>query len=197
MTGHLPVVDGGLTFGTWTDSTSRLLYHDVMPVLLNGVDTSGSVVDLGGGNGLLRTFVPHAVTVDIDASKAPDIVADATTYTGRHDLVVIRYVLHYMPNDVVDGWLTQLRTWHTGPVLVIQFVNDDLAGKLANSVNERKWFRTELDYVHAFERTGWRVASRKRVEYRVEAEFYRNRLAHPSPTAHEEAVMGWLLKVPQ
>lgn len=187
-------VDQGTRFGTWTDETSRLLYRDAMPALLNGVDTSGSVLDLGGGNGLLRQFIPHALTVDSDASKNPDILADITEFYCECDLAVLRYVLHYMSDKKLVKLFADLRDSDAKRVLVIQFVNDDLEAKLANSVNELKWFRSELDLRVLISACGWVVTKRKRLEYRVEAEFYRNRLNHPNPTAHDEAVVSLLLE---
>ena len=73
--------DQGQGFGQWPDPTSRLMYHDVMPVLLSEVDSSRGVIDLGGANGLIREFVDSEVlTVDIDPTKGPDVVADARTW---------------------------------------------------------------------------------------------------------------------
>ena len=136
-------------------------------------------------------FRSHAVTVDTDASKEPDIVADALNYTGTHDLVVMRYVLHYLPDAQVRHLFAHLASYHTGRVLVVQFVNDDLNAKMANSINEVKTFRTEAHLRSLI--APWLVIDRKRVEYTVSAEFYRNRLGHPNPSSHDEAVVGLLL----
>ena len=37
-------IDQGTNFGTWEDTTSRLLYDDAMPAMLNGINTSGNVL---------------------------------------------------------------------------------------------------------------------------------------------------------
>ena len=47
-------IDQGTNFGTWEDTTSKLLYDDAMPAMLNGVNTEGKVLDYGGANGLLK-----------------------------------------------------------------------------------------------------------------------------------------------
>ena len=191
-------VDQGIRFGTWSDSTSRLLYHDIMPVLLNGIDTSGRVGDLGGGNGLLREWFTKLVTIDNDVTKQPDIVDDILTHVGTYDLIVLRYVLHYLTDEQVSALLEPLCSYLNGPFLVIQFVNDNVFDKQRNSVNEVKFFRTEYQLLRLLAptpstTTSWRVLDRKRVDYRVQAEFYRNRLGNPGGYAHDEAVVGLLL----
>jgi hypothetical protein len=185
-------IDQGEAFGRWPDPTSRLIYHDVMPALLNGIDTRGRVADYGGANGLLKAFVPGAVSIDIDASKAPDVVADITTHQGDYDLIVIRYVLHYLTDDQVTGLFRHLASFHRGRILLIQFVNDDKAAKLANSVNETKVFRTEAELLALL--GPWRVIDRKRLDYEVTARFYRERLHHPNPTPHQEGVVALRLE---
>lgn len=188
-------IDAGTEFGTWDDETSRLIYRDAMPALLSGVDTRAKVLDLGGGNGLLRRWFDDVTTVDNDAAKQPDVLADITTYhpTGTYDLVVLRYVLHYLSNAGVYTMMHRLATWHTGPLLVVQFVNDDLHAKYANSRNETKWFRTEEQLCALL--GPWQPTHRVAVEYDVVPEFYANRLAHPNPTGHPERVVAYLCKV--
>ncbi len=184
-------IDQGRAFGTWPNATARLIYHDVMPALLNGVDTSGRVADYGGANGLLKQWIPHAVSVDVDSTKAPDVYDDVLTHVGAYDLVVMRYLLHYLADDQVQALFSHLRDHHDGRILVIQFVNDrDMAGKLANSVNEVKHFRIEAHQRSLITAAGWRVTSRKLVEYTVGADFYRERLGNPAGTAHAEAIVA-------
>ena len=180
--------DQGAVFGTWNEPTARLMYHDIMPLALCGVDTSGRVADYGGANGLLREWIPQAVTVDYDETKNPDIVADIAEHVGEYDLVVMRYVLHYMPDVGVRTLFRHLASFHTGRILVIQFCNDDLASKYLNSIGETKWFRRAEDtfrLVNEF----WRVVEHKVVDYRVDAEFYRQRLGHPDPSGHRETIL--------
>lgn len=180
--------DQGEAFGRWPNVTARLMYHDIMPIALNGIDTSGRVADLGGANGLMKEWIPQAVTVDYDDTKSPDICEDILQHVGDYDLITLRYVLHYMPDDVVRKLLYHIRQYHKGRVLVIQFANDDLAAKQANSVGETKFFRTTIDTMKLLTEY-WRVASAKAVDYVVDADFYRERLNHPSPTAHHETVL--------
>lgn len=190
-------VDQGTRFGTWQDPTSRLMYHDAMPALLSGTPRDELVLDLGGGNGLSREWFPNVVTVDADPAKEPDVVADLLSYVpptpvGR---VLVRYVLHYLDDDQVrELFQHHLPSWHAGEVTVIQFVNDDLAAKLANSVNETKFFRTEEHLHQLVTSPSWRVARRIAVGYDVHPDFYRNRLGHPDPTGHPETVVAYTLE---
>ena len=180
--------DQGAAFGRWPNKTARLMYHDIMPLALNGVDTTGRVADYGGANGLLKEWVPQAVTVDYDVTKGPDICADIRTYVGEYDLIVLRYVLHYMPDEDVRALLKHMASYHKGRLLCIQFANQNLVAKNANSVGETKWFRTPAHTARLVEEH-WQPVSRKTVEYEVDAEFYRWRLNHPNPTGHNETLI--------
>lgn len=196
----MPNVDAGTAFGTWTDETSQLMYTNAMPALLTGVNTRGKVLDLGGGNGLLRRWFDRLTTVDSDPDKQPDVLADITTYQPNvpYNLVVLRYVLHYLPDKQAARTLARIAQWHTGPLLVVQFVaptTADLEAKYANSVNETKWFRTEPQLRALL--GPWEPVHRVAVEYDVVPEFYANRLAHPNPTGHPERVVAYTCKVPQ
>lgn len=182
-------IDQGTTFGTWQDDTSRLIYHDAMPALLNGINTTGTVGDYGGGNGLMKKFIPHATTLDIDADKNPDLVVDCFNYCGRFDLVLMRYLLHYMSDPDVVQLLKHIAFYKSPRILIIQFVNNDLAAKKANSVNESKWFRSEQQLFALVKKSGWVVRQRKALEYQVSAEFYFNRLRHKNATPHAETIL--------
>lgn len=192
-------VDAGTAFGTWPDATSRLIYHDAMPALLSGTYTTSPTVDLGGGNGLARQWFPHLTTVDSDEAKRPDVVADVLTWQPapgrRYDRVLLRYVLHYLADAQVEALLRHVATWHDGELLVIQFVNDDLAAKRANSVNETKHFRTEAQLLALL--APWSPQRRLALDYVVEPEFYRNRLGHPNPTGHPERVVAYTCRKAQ
>ena len=188
-------VDGGVGFGLWPQATAQFMYHDVMPALLNGFNVDGrSVVDLGGGNGLLKRWIPHAVSVDVDADKRPDVHMDLRDVRASGlmwDAGVLRYVLHYMDDAAASTLMRDLR-YVVGELLLIQFVNDHLAAKRANSVNEVKWFRDEAGLRALL--SGWQVADRRRIDYRVRADFYRWRLQHPNPTDHDEAIVAYHLR---
>lgn len=186
--------DQGRRFGTWPDRTSRLIYHDAMPALLSGVDTALPTVDLGGGNGLAREWFPYLTTVDSDATKAPDVVADIVHWTPgpgyRPQQALLRYVLHYLP-DGSAGALLRHVAGYCPRLLVVQFVNHDLAAKLANSVGERKWFRPEHQLANLVQSNGWAIDTRLAVDYYVDPDFYRYRLGHPNPTGHPEMVVAY------
>lgn len=176
-------------FGTWDDITSRLMYHDIMPLMLSGVDTSGRVADFGGANGLLKEWIPQAVSVDYDPSKKPDVVGDISIYAGAYDLVVMRYVLHYMSDTDATKLLRKIARMNSKRLFIIQFANDDLTSKLANSIGERKWFRDSADLFSLLAQD-WNIGAWRMVDYEVTAEFYRNRLNHPNPSSHREKVYG-------
>lgn len=195
-------VDQGLQFGTWSDNTSRLIYADAMGALLNGTNVEDRVLDLGGGNGLMAAWFHQVTTVDTDTAKEPDIVADLRSWepgdTRGYDLVLFRYVLHYLTDvELVELFTYHLPEWWSGPVLVIQFVaphDEALRAKRANSVNETKWFRTE-DQLAALLTVSdrWDITRRVAVEYHVDPDFYRNRLGATEPTGHPERVVAYTL----
>jgi len=164
------------------------MYHDIMELALTGVDTSGRVADYGGANGLLKHWIPHSVSVDYDGSKYPDIVADIMTHVGVYDLIVMRYVLHYMTDAEVLRLLRHIASFHDGRLLIIQFVNDDLISKYANSVGETKYFR-DTDDTHSLVSFDWQVQARRFHDYTVDADFYRLRLNHPNPSSHDERIV--------
>jgi len=194
--------DQGLQFGTWSDNTSRLIYADSMNTLLNGTDVHDRVLDLGGGNGLMRGWFDQVTTVDTDTAKEPDIVADLRSWepsdTRAYDLVLFRYVLHYLTDsELVELFTYHLTEWWSGPVLVIQFVAPDaeaLRLKESNSVNEVKRFRTERQLAALLTVSGrWDITRRIAVEYDVDPEFYVNRLGATDPTGHPERVVAYTL----
>ena len=101
-------IDQGTNFGTWEDTTSKLLYDDAMPAMLNGINIKGKVLDYGGANGLLKKYIPNSLSIDIDPTKKPDIVGDIKTYNPNCDLVVMRYLLHYLNDKEVNNLFTHL-----------------------------------------------------------------------------------------
>jgi hypothetical protein len=90
--------DKGIDFGKWSDNTSKLMYFDSLKDILSKINTSGTVADFGGANGILKQFIPNIITIDIDVTKEPDILDNILTHKGVYDLIVIRFVLHYL-ND--------------------------------------------------------------------------------------------------
>ena len=180
--------DQAQAFGTWDNPTARLMYHDIMELALEGVDTSGRVADYGGANGLLKQWIPHSVSIDYDRSKNPDIVADIMTHVGEYDLIVMRYVLHYMTYSNAARLLRHIASFHKGRLLIIQFVNDDLISKYANSIGELKYFRTDEETQNIVT-ADWMIQTRQFHDYMVDADFYRVRLNHPNPSSHAERIV--------
>lgn len=193
-------IDQGQQFGTWTDPTSRLIYHDAMPALLNRLNLDGRWVDLGGANGLMREWLPNLTTVDIDPTKAPDIVADIVDWTPgeQFDAAVCRYVLHYMDHPTVIDFLRHVGSW-ASRLLSIQIVNPRPADKYARSVNEKKYFRTRPHVELLYDMAGWTWEGSASLDYWVGPEFYRNRLGHPNPPPelHEETIILHDLRRPE
>lgn len=194
-------VDRGETFGTWDDETSRFLYRDstleILPLLgiTPGEDPGLRVVDLGGGNGLLRPFIPGIVTVDHDPTKSPDIVGDLLTHEvrGRYDLVVLRYVLHYLDDYDTVRLMDQVRGVRT---LVVQFTNElDLRTKIdfsRKSKEGRKFFRTGEQLENLLPLFGTRLIYKQR--YTVTPGFYLNRLGVVVPRGHEETLRAYVIE---
>lgn len=184
------LLDCGTAFGTWTDKTSRFIYHDAMATMLQGIEHSASVGDLGGGNGLLKQWLPNSIAIDCDATKQPDIVDSVFDYVGTHDALVLRYVLHYLQDNEVLTLMRHLRSYHHGSVLVIQFANNDLATKYGNSYNEQKYFRT-TSQLTALLTEVWQVTKLTTMEYEVGQDFYENRLGVGNKyTPHTETLLG-------
>lgn len=191
--------DGGTRFGTWGDRTSLLLYEGVMPLLLSQVELDGVVGDYGGANGLLRRWVPGAITVDRDPSKHPDVLDDVVHHTGVYDVVVMRYLLHYLTDTEVR---TMLCTVRTDRVVLVQFTNegDELTTKRTISAaagESPKHLRTLVELVTLF-CGGWTLRTHVQVTYRVHPEFYENRLGVTGAPEHGEAVqlMEWTRRHP-
>ena len=188
-------------FGTWTDAASDLMYRGAMPYLLAGLPTAGPVVDLGGGNGLSRGFLPgrQITTVDIDPATGPDVVADALTYTHPEPAatVLVRYLLHYLTDGQVRRLFANLARWHDGDVVVVQFANEDPSAKAVNSADttDRRW-RHPAELLHLLGNLdGWRRGARvNRLDYTVDPEFYTSRLGVPGRYPHAETLLGLALE---
>jgi len=184
--------DQGVNFGTWDDPVSRLMYGHSTPIFLDMVDYSGSVYDLGGGNGLLKQYIPHSISVDIDQNKQPDVIQDIRQFSTKCDLVVIRYVLHYFSDKDVVNLITHIKE-HAKKVMVIQFCNEGVHLKVKRQISkqsdERKYFRNSN---HLF-----RLLSRpidiRSVSYTVTPVFYENRLKINVNCSHSETVFGIVL----
>ena len=181
-------IDQATKFGTWGDETSKWMYNDCIDKILPhcGIKTSMTVADYGGGNGLLKDYIPQAVSIDIDIEKKPDILDDVITHQGRYDMVVMRYLLHYLTDTEVIKMFNNIRSKR---VLVIQFYNEDLKIKYYNSINETKYFRT-FSQILALIPKGRVMFCEK---YAVGKEFYKNRLGNDNGIAHTEFLLAYLI----
>lgn len=181
--------DAGINFGRWADATSKLMYFDSVQTILSKVDTSCVVADYGGANGILKDFIPAIITIDIDESKKPDIVDNIITHKGEYDLIIIRYVLHYLNDYQVLELFNNIKSYHKGKVLVIQFTNEDLKSKYYNSKNEFKYFRTQ----NQLEKLLPNFEHLYNADYQCTSDFYKNRLNIDNAVAHNESVNAYLI----
>lgn len=175
-------VDAGINFGKWGDPTSRFLYEESMFDILPRIQFFGTVADYGGGNGLLKNYVPGLITIDKDVEKKPDIVDDILTHSNPYDIVVLRYVLHYLTDYEVLALMQKLLSNGVQKVLIIQFTNEDLISKYKCSINEKKYFRT-LSQLKALLNNQHPFYTK---EYEVDPDFYQNRLGITIDFSHEE-----------
>ena len=189
-------IDEGKKFGTWNDSISKLMYFDCMDKFLIDIDTSGRVADYGGANGNLKQFIPNSISIDIDSSKNPDLIDNILVHEGNYNLIVIRYVLHYLDENQRNELFEHLRTFHSGKrVLIIQFVNDgkDFNVKRNNSINETKYFLTSETLQKTIE--SFKTLKNDEITYMVTKEFYRNRLNNHNAEEHSETIKSILIEI--
>lgn len=179
-------VDQGTAFGTWADPVSRFMYHEFLDSLVRNdiIKFEGTVGDFGGANGLLKKYIPdhHVTTIDIDASKKPDVVADILQHDDYYGTAFTRYVMHYLTDLEVIRFVNLV---NAGKLLMIEFTNEDLRTKYVNSVEEVKYFRTRSQ-LEALLGGGAKLLHSE--SYTVDAQFYHNRLGTPHGVPHEETV---------
>ena len=181
--------DRGLEFGKWSDRVSKLMYFESTEKILSLIHVPKSVADYGGANGNLKTFIPQAISIDIDTSKKPDIVDNILTHVGKYHLIVIRYVLHYLNDYEVINLFNHLKEFHTGQILVIQFCNETLKEKYINSINEHKYFRTSNQLESLLPKFNL-IYSKK---YQCTKEFYKNRLNIKNAVEHQETINAYYI----
>lgn len=180
-------IDQGTKFGTWDDPVSKLLYFDSTEDILSRIYIPEKVADYGGGNGLLKEFIPHAISIDCDMRKEPDIVDNIVTHEGTYDLVVLRHVLHYLNDREVIKLFENIRA---DRIQIIQFVNIDLKAKYANSFREKKYFRTPSQLVALLPPGGINYTQ----NYTCTKEFYQNRIGGDYPFFdHPETLIGYYI----
>lgn len=191
-------VDGGTTFGTWTDSCAQYMYKTSFLELVNTEQFRGmNVLDVGGGNGLLKTLLSEAnvTTVDIDANKRPDICQDALTYIPdtSPDVVFARYVLHYLTTTQATRLLAHIGTY-CKRMVIIQFVNDWSAIDIKRSISQgsgdhAKTFYRWGDLFALCDRQPWVINRTATTKTTITAEFYRNRLGVSGARQHTESIV--------
>lgn len=172
-------------FGTWNDSISKFLYFDSTKEILKKIQIPKNVADYGGANGNIKRIIPNAISIDIDESKKPDILADIITHKKKYDLVIIRFVLHYL-NDY--QFLQLFDNIKSKKILIIQFINDDLKSKYQNSQNEHKYFRTTKQLEALLPNNYSKIYSKK---YEVDENFYINRLGTGYYKKHDEILNAY------
>lgn len=181
--------DKGKDFGKWSDSTSKLMYFDSIKDILKKIDINGKVADYGGANGILKEFIPNIITIDIDKTKNPDIIDNILTHKGNYDLIIIRFVLHYLSDYEVLELFENINKYHKGKILIIQFTNEDLKSKYKNSINEFKYFRTKIQ----LEKLLPKFNNIYSINYECTKEFYFNRLNIKNGINHIEEINAYLI----
>jgi hypothetical protein len=184
-------IDDGLNFGTWTDPVSRCLYHDSMQHFLRDITTDqfAKVGDFGGANGLIKKFIPQSISIDNDASKNPDICENILSHKGHYDLIVLRYVLHYLTDSEICDFFQNQKN-HSGEIWFIQFANDgvDLKIKRSNSINEgQKFFRSSTE-LFSLINEHLEIIQIKSIGLNITREFYKNRLKNNNAQEHYESI---------
>ena len=179
--------DQGINFGTWNDSISRFLYQDSTEQILNKINIPNLVADYGGANGNLKQFVPQSISIDIDKTKNPDINDNILTHSKYYDLVIIRYVLHYLNDYEV---LQLFETIKAKNILIIQFENNDLKSKYFNSQNEFKYFRTSQQLKQLLPKQAEEIYLKT---YELGKEFYTNRLGKGNYKTHSEILKAYYI----
>ena len=181
-------IDQGENFGKWSDNTSKFLYQSSILEILNKIELPKKIADFGGGNGLLKEIVPSIITIDIDKTKKPDIVDNILTHKGKYDLIIIRYVLHYLNDYELIQLFNNIKSFHKGKLLIIQFCNNDLISKYFNSKNEIKYFRTENQTESLIPKGFKKIFS---MNYICSKEFYKNRLQNENAIEHSEILNAY------
>ena len=181
-------IDQGENFGKWSDNTSKFLYKYSILEILNKIEIPEKTADFGGGNGLLKEIIPNIITIDIDKTKKPDIIDNILTHRGKYDLIIIRYVLHYLNDYELIQLFDNIKSFHKGKLLIIQFCNNDLINKYFNSKNEIKYFRTENQTENLIPKGFKKIFS---MNYICSKEFYKNRLQNENIIEHNEILNAY------
>ena len=125
-----------------------------------------------------------------------NVLDNILSHVGKYDLIVIRYVLHYLTEEQRNELFEHLRTFHRGkPVLIIQFVNDgkDFEIKRKNSINETKYFLTTETLQETIK--SFKTLKNDEISYIVTKDFYRNRLNNHNAEEHSETIHSFLIQI--
>jgi hypothetical protein len=196
-------LDKGADFGLWNDDTSRLMYFDSINVSLSGIDVSDMhIADYGGANSILKDVIKckKYTSIDIDESKHPDVTDNILTHIGRYDLIIIRYVLHYLCDSEIKRLISHIRSFHNGKVLIIQFCNESRDLQIKREISqqaetgvERKYFRNEKYLLRLLK--GLYLIRSTEIRYNVTPEFYKDRLGINTDKSHRETILNLLYDV--
>jgi hypothetical protein len=201
-------------FGNWTDPVSKFMYHDHFARIYADprfdLAKYNRIEDFGGANGKLKTFFGEKLsTIDIDETNNPDFLGNIVNYNGiaeirwrgeirrfkvESDLIIIRYVLHYLTDEEIKRMFENIKSYHKGHILIVQFTNEgeDMEIKKQNSINETKYFRTAKELSQLI--SGFDVISTDTESFTVTNEFYINRLQNFEALPHQEQIQTILMK---
>lgn len=193
-------LDQGKDFGTWGDKVSRLMYQDSNS-MFNCVDFEDKrVADFGGGNGLLGKALglSNYVVVDIDSNKkdTENFINDSIlTHKGEYDVIIIRYVLHYLSDDEVSTLIQNIKSFHKGELIILQFTNEgedlvkkrEVSATFEQPTDGKKYFRNLEDLNDLLSPLREDLDLRKQMTFTITEEFYNNRFGlNISDVSHDE-----------
>lgn len=198
-------LDNGANFGSGDDSVSEYIYRTSAPYFLKNVETENkNVADYGGANGILEIYLNAGkyTVIDIDESKRVSknfIADDIVTHTQKYDLVICRYVLHYLSESRALQLFKQIRQNQSFKVLVIQFTNEKKDLELKRQISakyetgsEQKHFRNCKQLFQLFE--GFEIENVDKIDYLVREDFYQNRFGtNDAFEKHREQIYSVLL----
>lgn len=193
-------LDQGKEFGTWGDRVSKLMYNESNS-LFSGIEFEGKrVADFGGGNGLFGKAmgISDYIVVDIDSNKkdTEHFINDSIlTHKGEYDIIVIRYVLHYLSDDEVRTLITNIKSFHKGILAILQFTNEgedmvkkkEVSASFEQPTDGRKYFRTLSELNNLLSPIQGDLIARKAVSFDITEEFYNNRFGlNITEVSHKE-----------
>ena len=181
--------DCGQDFGLWLDKTSKILYQDTLPIIKQISTGYKNIADYGGGNGILKSVV-NCISIDIDKSKKPDIVDNILTHKGCYDLIIMRYIWHYLSDKQIKQLLNNINS----DFLLIQFINDKFNLRIKKTISKnneyKKYFRTKKQLKRLIK--NFNIIKTIKINYKVTQDFYKNRLQINTNLNHKETILIYL-----